>query len=140
MDLGPAGEARKHLKPHGLPGGIPFDIPQRQRAWAHHAHVAQNHTHQLRQFIEARAAEEFSKSREPLGVGKQCASAAAGIGHRAKFDEPDRPAKPAGPDVGIEDRAAEEEPHGQPDEQDQRQQEHKQRRGGEDVAVAFDEA
>src|SRR6266853_1508172 len=85
VDLCPAGDARAHLMPAGLLGGIKRQVFDEQGPRAHETHVPAKNVPQLRQLVEAVAAHEAARRCEPLGVGLGLADGIRRVRHRPEL-------------------------------------------------------
>ena len=62
-----------HVEPFAMPELIRFDFVRNRRPWSNNAHIAQQHVQKLRHFVETRAPQEFSNSRDTR-IGEQFVS------------------------------------------------------------------
>src|SRR5208283_2412700 len=85
VHLRPSSDARLHLVATALESRVSGQVFGKQRSRADQAHIPLEHVPELRQFIEAGAAKEFSQRGQPLLVGQQFPILVAGFDHRAEL-------------------------------------------------------
>jgi hypothetical protein len=129
VDLGPAGDAGFDLEAPGVLGRVVRDLRQHVRARPDQAHLPAQHVDQLRQLVQAGAAQEAAAAGDPGIVLHQAERVADAqlraqrdrvVDHRAELEHPERhPAEP-GAVLDEQDAAAVGDPDPGRDRQDHR--------------------
>lgn len=85
IDLGPTRQAGRNEVATMLLRAISCEVLHEKGPRTHETHLAPQYVEEFRKFIQAGAAHQLAKSREPICIGQELSIGATGIGHCTKF-------------------------------------------------------
>jgi hypothetical protein len=106
-NLREAGDARTNVVAPPMIVRIQWKVLHEQRPRSDETHIAAQHVEQLRQLVDRRRSQPPAKRRETAMVRQQVPLGVALTGHRAKFQELERPIVETGANLPEEHRPAE---------------------------------
>jgi hypothetical protein len=118
--LGEAGDSGTNTMAAPVIVGVQWKVLNEQRPWSNEAHVASQHVDQLRQLVDRRRSEPSAERCETMLVRQESPVDITVIGHRAKFDQGERPIVEPGTELTEKHRAADPNAHQASDDQQQR--------------------
>ena len=131
-DLRQAGQARPHVVPSRLLGGIAVEVFRQQRTRADETHLALEDVPQLGQLVDARPAQERSKPGDASSVGCGILRA-VGRDHGPELDQRERTSVESRPHLAKEDRSSHRRPDAQSHHAHERREHHEADHGNRDV-------
>jgi hypothetical protein len=90
IHLRPAGHPWQHMVPSSLFGSVAIQVLHQEWTGTNQAHLSFQHIEELREFIEARGAQEPPQSGDALSVREKVALLVAGLFHRPEFIQLER--------------------------------------------------